>query len=373
MKFIVNTGTLLKHLQYISGVVGSNNILPILENFLFDIDKKKLTLFATDLEISMTSSLEIDCKESAKIAIPAKILLDTLKTLPEQPLTFTVNTKNFAIEISSDNGKYRLAGENGEDFPKIPIAEETNNLPIPASVLSEAISKTFFAISTNDDMRPAMSGLYVQLSPENVTFVATDAQKLVLYRRKDVISDSASSFIVPKKALGLLKNALPHDDSSVTISYNRSNAFFHVGQLQLICRLIDARFPDYNAAIPINNPNKLTIGRVELMNSLKRMVIFSNKSTSLVLLKIKGNELHLSAQDLDFSNEAFETLTCTYEGEDMEIGFNGKFLIEMLNTLDGDEVTFELSAPSRPAVLVPAEKEEKEEILMLVMSLIINQ
>jgi len=371
MKFIVNTGALLKQLQLISGAISANSVLPILENFLFDINKKNLTVFATDLETSMSANMEIDSKESGKIAMPAKMLLDVLKTLPEQPLTFNIDNKNFGVEITSDNGKYKLSGENGDDFPKIPVAENVTNLNIAASVLGKAISKTLFAVST-DELRPAMTGVYFQLDPDGTTFVATDAHKLVRYRRTDAKSDSASTFIVPRKALNLLKSALPGDDTAVNVSYNNSNAFFNFGNGNLICRLIDARYPDYNAVIPTNNPNKLTIGRAELQNSLKRIAIFSNKTTNQVVLKITGNELQVSAQDLDFSNEASEKLNCTYEGADMEIGFNAKFLVEMLNTLEGDEIILELSSPSRAGVLFPVEKEDTEDVLMLVMPVMLN-
>jgi DNA polymerase-3 subunit beta len=371
MKFIVNTGALLKQLQLISGVVGTNTVLPILENFLFDINKKNLTLFATDLETSMSSAMEVDSKESIKIALPAKMLLDVLKTLPEQPLTFNIDEKTFAVEITSDYGKYKLNGENGQDFPKIPVAENVTNLNITSSVLLKAINKTLFAVS-NDELRPAMTGVYFQLDPDGTTFVATDAHKLVRYRRTDAKSHAAASFIIPKKALNLLKSSLPADDSAVHVSYNNSNAFFNFGNAHLICRLIDARYPDYNAVIPVNNPNKLTIGRAELQNSLRRIAIFSNKTTYQVVMKITGNELQLSAHDLDFSNEAYEKLTCSYEGEDIEIGFNAKFLIEMLGTLEGDEVVLELSTPSKAGVLYPLEKEDHEDILMLVMPVMIN-
>ncbi len=371
MKFIVNTGALLKQLQLISGVISSNNVLPILENFLFDVNKTKLTVFATDLETSMSSNMEVDSKDSGKIAIPAKMLLDILKTLPEQPLSFNIDGKTNGVEITSENGKYKLSGENGDDFPKIPVAENVTNLNISAYVLGKAIAKTIFAVS-NDELRPAMTGVYFQLDQEGTTFVATDAHKLVRYRRTDAKSDSASAFIVPKKALNLLRTALPTDDTVVNISYNNSNAFFSFGNANLICRLIDARYPDYNAVIPTNNPNHLAIGRAELQNSLKRIAIFANKTTNQVVLKITGNELQISAQDLDFSNEANEKLNCSYEGNDMEIGFNAKFLIEMLNVMEGDDITLELSSPNRAGVLFPVEKDEAEEILMLVMPVMLN-
>ncbi|MDX2002711.1 MAG: DNA polymerase III subunit beta [Chitinophagales bacterium] len=371
MKFVVSTSALLKQLQLVSGVIGSSTVLPILENFLFDISKGKLTIYSTDLETSMSTALQVEAKENGKVAIPAKILLDTLKTLPEQPLAFNIDDESYAVEIKTENGKYKLSGENGDDFPKIPVAENVTNLHMPASVLAKAISKTLFAVST-DELRPAMTGVYFQLNPEGTTFVATDAHKLVRYRRSDARSESSAAFIVPKKALNLLKSALPNDDTTVNISYNNSNAFFSFEEVNLICRLIDARYPDYNAVIPIDNSSRLSIARGDMQNSLKRIAIYSNKTTNQVVLKLAGSELQISGQDLDFSNEANERLNCSYDGADMEIGFNAKFLIEILNVLDSDEVNFELSSPNRAGVIVPTDKDDNEDVLMLVMPVMLN-
>ena len=217
MKFIASTSALLKQLQLISGVISTNSVLPILEDFLFDIKDGKLTIFSTDLETSMSTTMDVEAKEDGRIAIPARILTDTLKTLPEQPLTFSFDPDTYAVELTSENGKYKLAGENPEDFPKIPIAEDVTNINISAIVLGNAISNTLFAAG-NDELRPAMTGVYFQLEPDGLTFVATDAHKLVRYKRADVKSESSNSFIVPKKALNLLKNALPADDTGVSIS-----------------------------------------------------------------------------------------------------------------------------------------------------------
>ncbi|UKJ08699.1 DNA polymerase III subunit beta [Solitalea lacus] len=371
MKFIVSTSTLLKQLQAISGALSSNTVLPILENFLFEINDGTLTVSATDLQTSMTTSLPVEAKENGKIAIPSRILLDTLKTLPEQPVTFTIDNNSFAVEINAGDGKYKLAGENGDDFPKIPVVENANTISITASVLAEAISKTLFAVS-NDELRPAMTGVYCQLTPSNITFVATDAHKLVRYRRSDTQAESASSFILPKKALNLLKSSLPAEDVAVQIDYNNSSAFFRFNSISLICRLIDERYPDYEAVIPQNNPNKLTIERAQFLSSLKRVVIYANKTTHQVRLKISGSELNISSEDLDFSNEAYERLTCQYNGEDLEIGFNARFLIEMLNNLDCQEVILEMSTPNRAGILFPTNQEENEDVLMLVMPVMLN-
>lgn len=373
MKFIVSSSLLLKQLQAISGVLNSNNPLPILDNFLFDIDAGELNISASDLETTMTTRIAIESKAKGKVAVPAKIVLDTLKTFPEQPLTFTVDMASHGIEISSDYGKYKLTGQDGEEFPKIPAIEGATSLELPSSVLLRAVNKTIFATG-NDELRPVMSGVFCQLSSENITFVATDAHKLVRYRRTDAKSDVTASFILPKKPLNLLKNILSAEGTKVNIDYNESNAFFSFDNVNLICRLIDGRYPNYEAVIPAENPNKLTIDRQSFLNSIKRISIFSNKTTHQVRLKIAGSELQISAEDLDFSNAANERLACQYEGEDIEIGFNAKFLLDMLMNLDTNEIQLEMSAPNRAGILLPSEAEKgaNEDILMLVMPVMLN-
>lgn len=371
MRFIVSTSVLLKQLQAISGASSSSTVLPILENFLFEIKDNTLTISATDLQTSMVTSLAIEAKEEGRVAMPSKILIDTLKTLPDQPVAFSVDTKTLAIEISAGDGKYKLSGENADDFPKIPIVDNVSTIKLSAAILSEAINKTIFAVS-NDELRPAMSGVFVQLGEQNITFVATDAHRLVRYRRTDVGAEKSTSIILPKKALTLLKSSLPSDETTVSVEYNTTNAFFQFGSIHLICRLVDERYPDYEAVIPQVNPNKLTVDRALFLNTLRRVVIFANKTTHQVRLKINGSELNISAEDLDFSNEAHERLNCQFEGEDMEIGFNAKFLVEMLNNLNCEEVVLEMSTPNRAGLLLPAIKQDNEEILMLVMPVMLN-
>lgn len=371
MKFIVSTTSLLKGLQTIGGVINSTTVLPILEDFLFDVKDGKLTVFATDLETSMSTVVNVETKDKGRVAIPAKILIETLKTLPEQPLTFSIDEKTFGVEITSQTGRYKLTGENPEDFPKIPEADGVTEINMQGSVLSGAIAKTLFAVS-NDELRPAMTGVLFQVGPDGLTFVSTDAHKLVKLRRSDVRAPKETQFIVPKKALNLMKSAVPNNNTVVNVSYNKSNAFFTFDNTKLICRLIEANYPDYNAVIPINNPNKLTLNRLEFQNALRRISIFSNKTTYQVILNIAGSELKISAQDLDFSNEASERLTCSYEGADLDIAFNARFLIEMLGVLDSGDVEIELSTPTRAGVLRPVDKTENEDLLMLVMPVMIN-
>jgi len=372
MKFIVSSSVLLKQLQVIGGVLNSSNTLPILDNFLFEIKKGNLSITASDLETTMVTQVGVEAKEDGVIAMPAKLLLDTLKTFPEQPLTFTIDKDNFGVEISSDYGKYKLTGHNGSEFPKTPKLESPSNISIAALTLGNAINKTLFATG-NDELRPVMSGVFFELNNDDLTFVATDAHKLVKYKRTDLKAEVGSSFILPKKPLTLLKNVLANLTEEVKIQYNETNAMFAFGDTKMICRLIDGKYPNYNAVIPTENPNKLTISRNALLSSVKRVSIFSNKTTHQVRLKMTGSELSVSAEDLDFANEANERLTCQYEGEDMEIGFNSRFLIEMLSNLTSDEVNIEMSAPNRAGILTPTEKDdEAEEILMLVMPVMLN-
>ena len=370
MKFSVSSSELLKKMQIVGGVIGSNPVLPILEDFLFTISNNRLTIAATDLETSITTEIEVMADSDGSIAVPAKILLDTLKALPQQPITFTVDTKTFGIEITSAYGKYKLAGEDGEDFPRIPEPESVDTVKLPSNMLIQGINKTLFATSS-DELRPAMTGVFFQVDFSKLILVATDAHKLVKYTFAEIESDVSTSFIVPKKALNLLKNALPIGEE-VDLAFNKANAFFTFADTQLVCRLIDARYPDYNAVIPVENPNVLTLPRTDFQNSLKRIAIYANKTTNQVILSIDNGSLNVSAQDLDFSNEAAEQLACTYDGEPLTIGFNAKFLVEMLSVLESDEIKMEMSSSTRAGILLPGEESEGEEILMLVMPVMLS-
>ncbi len=372
MKFIVSSSTLLKHLQSIAGVLNSSNTLPILDNFLFEIEGKQLTISASDLESTMVTRTTVEAKEEGRIAVPARLILDTLKNFPEQPLTFTVDEKTYGMEISSENGKFKLSGFSADEYPKIPTLEEPSNVTLSSEVLNEAIIRTLFATGS-DDLRPVMSGVFFEFGKDHLRFVATDAHRLVRYSRTDSSADGNAAFIVPKKPLNLLKGLLASTSSDVKIQYNEKNVRFTFDELTIVSRLIDGKFPNYNAVIPEVNPNKMTISRQSLLSSIRRVSIFSNKTTHQVRLKITGSELIVSAEDLDFANEANERLTCSYEGEDMEIGFNSKFIIDMLNNLDCEDVVLEMSAPNRAGIMVPAvQGSEYEDVLMLVMPVMLN-
>ncbi len=371
MKFIVSSTYLLKQLQVLGGVINNSNTLPILDNFLFELDHTKLTVSASDLETTMASSLDVESDSKGSVAIPARLLLDTLKTFPEQPLTFVIEDNN-TVEISSNHGKYALAYADGNEFPKAVALEDPSKTVITGDILATAISKTIFAAG-NDDLRPVMSGVFFQFSTEGLTFVATDAHKLVKYTRDDVKASQVAEFIMPKKPLNLLKGILAASEDDVTIEYNESNAKFTFENSELICRLIDGKYPNYEAVIPKENPNKLAIDRTQFLNSVRRVSIFSNKTTHQIRLKIAGAELNISAEDIDYSNKAEERLTCDYQGDDMQIGFNSRFLTEMLNNLGSDEVQLEMSMPNRAGILTPVDGlDEGEQITMLVMPVMLN-
>ena len=371
MKFITSSSLLLKNIQVLGGILNTNNTLPILDYFLFDISESVLKITASDLETTLSAELKIESEDNGSIAVPAKLLIDTLKTFPEQPLTFNI-LENNTIEISSNHGKYALAYAKGEEFPKTLPITDPNNSSISSKVLFEAINTTIFA-SGNDDLRPVMSGVFFQFSSESSTFVATDAHKLVRYVRTDYKSDKLVEFIMPKKPLNILKGILATNEFEVKIEFNESNAKFTFSNLSLTCRLIDGKYPNYEAVIPKENPNILTIDRSLFLNSTKRVSIFSNKTTHQVRLKITGNELVISAEDLDYSNKAEERLICNYNGDDMQIGFNSKFLTEMLSNINSDEVKLELSLPNRAGILTPTKPgSDSEEITMLVMPVMLN-
>lgn len=371
MKFSISSADLLKKIQLANGAIGSNAVVPILEDFLFAINGNTLTISATDLETSITTTVDVISDSNGAIAIPGKILFDTLKALPEQPITIDADEQKNSIEITSSYGKYKLSGDNAEDFPTIPKPEGTDSVSLSAHLLHEAIVKTTFATS-NDELRLAMTGVYMNIDFNKITFVATDAHKLVKYTFSGLESDVNTSFIIPKKSLSLLRNALP-DNGQVQISFNKSNAFFAFGDHSLVCRLIDAQYPNYNAVIPVDNPNTMTVGRTDFLSSLRRIAIYANKTTNQVILNIDDGSLTIEAQDLDFSNEATEQLTCEYKGSPVTIGFNAKFLIEMLNVLDTDEVIMELSTPNKAGILLPGESPDDEQLLMLVMPVMLSR
>jgi DNA polymerase-3 subunit beta len=319
--------------------------------------------------------MELDNTEGEGIiAVPAKLLIDTLKEFPEQPLTFQVDDENFGIEIFSENGKFSIVGQSGEDFPELPDVNEeaATSVNVSHRVLQKGIEKTLFA-TADDELRPVMNGIFVELSPENMGFVASDAHKLVRYRRTDATSEFESSFILPKKPASLLRGLLPKEEFDVKLEFDDKNAIFTLTNYKLICRLVEGNYPSYNSVIPSDNPNKMVIDRLSFYNTVKRVSVFSNQASNLVKLSINDNQLVVSAQDIDFSISAVERLKCEYDGDEIEIGFKSTFLLEILSNIPATDVRVEMSDPSRAGLLLPAETEEEEEdVLMLLMPMMIN-
>ena len=373
MNFIVSSTYLLKNLNSISGVITSNPVVPILENVLFEIQNGNLLITASDLQTSVLVELQVESKEDGSVAIPAKILIETLKNLPEQPVTFSIDEQNYNIEINSDNGRYKLAGENSADFPKVPEVNDGYSSVLDSNVLHSAISNTIFSTST-DELRPAMTGVFFKLSSQSCSFVSTDGHRLVKYIRNDVKGDEVEhDMILPRKSLNLLKSILPTEKASeIKLEFNAANAFFSYENVKMVCRLIDERYPDYENVIPSDNSNIITLVKSDILSSLKRISIYANKTTNQVRLKISGSEILISAEDLDFSNEANERISCEHDGEDIEIGFNAKFLIEMLSNLNSEKISFKLSEPNKAGLIIPEEIRDEEDITMLVMPVMLN-
>lgn len=375
MKFVVSSTELLGHLQAISRVISSKNTLPILDNFLFNLSGNDLEITASDLESTLITRMKLDNAEGdGIIALPARILLDTLKEFSAQPLTFDINPDTMAVVISSENGKFNVVGQNGIDFPALPSVNKDKkfSFEINADILMDGINKTLFA-TADDELRPVMGGVFIEASTDRITFVASDAHKLVRYQRTDANADDNASFILPKKPASLLRNILPREEGITTLEFDDKNAFFNLSNYKVVCRLVEGNYPNYNSVIPKNNPRKVTIDRAEFFNTLKRVSVFSNQASNLVKLQFTGNLVTVSAQDIDFSISAYEKIKCQYEGVEMEIGFKSVFLLEILANIGSQEVVIELADPTRAGLFLPAEMDsESEDLLMLLMPMMIN-
>ncbi|MFH0843488.1 MAG: DNA polymerase III subunit beta [Bacteroidota bacterium] len=375
MKFVVSSTELLGHIQAISRVISSKNTLPILDNFLFNLSGNDLEITASDLESTLITRMKLENTQGdGTIAMPARILLDTLKEFSAQPLTFDINPDTLAVVISSENGKFNIVGQNGIDFPALPTIKKDKkfSFTINADVMLAGINKTLFA-TADDELRPVMGGIFIEASTTKITFVASDAHKLVRYQRSDAHADDNASFILPKKPASLLKNILPREEGPFKVEFDDKNAFFNLNDYKVVCRLVEGNYPNYNSVIPKNNPRKITIDRIEFYNTLKRVSVFSNQASNLVKLQLKGNQVTVSAQDIDFSISAYERIKCQYEGDEIEIGFKSVFLLEILSNIATQDVMMELADPTRAGLFLPAETEnEAEDLLMLLMPMMIN-
>ena len=373
MKFNVSSSKLFSQLQAVSRVIANKNALPILDDVLFDLAGNELTLTASDGETTIRTSIEVEGAEGeGKVASAAKLLLETLKEFSEQPLAFTIDEQNFAVNMVSQNGTYSFVGVNGNEYPEMPGTNgATRSISIPSRALQSAIEKTIFC-TADDELRPVMNGIYFDLTAANATMVATDAHRLVRYINTSIPAGQDASFILPKKPASLLKNVLGKEENDVKVTYGDKNVRFEFGKTVIVCRQIEGRFPNYNAVIPQGNQNIVTVDRQTLVNACKRVAVFANNGTALLRLGLSENQIKISAQDIDFSTSAEEIISCSYEGTPMAIGFKAPFLIDILASIASSEVQLKLADPARAGLILPAENEENEDVLMLLMPMLLN-
>lgn len=373
MKFKISSSKLLSSLQSINRVIASKNTLAILDSFLFNLENGQLTITASDRETTMVTTIDVEeANGNGKVAIIAKLLLDALREFPDQPIEFEINDSNFATIIKTANGSYNFIGANGDEYPALPELEgEARSFVMTSQTLLAGINKTLFC-AAEDDLRPVMSGLFFDMKTDGITIVATDAHKLVRYTNTSAQTEDPASFILPKKPATMLKNILPKEQGDVTVKFDSKNACFTFSNYTMICRQVEGRFPNYTAVIPTENPHKVIVDRQTLLNSLRRVSIFSNQGSSLVKLAFANNQIHISAQDIDFSISAEETITCQADNLELSIGFKATFLIEILSNYSSTDVILELSDPSRSGLILPFENEENEDVLMLLMPMLLN-
>ena len=373
MKFIVSSSALFNRLQTIGRVINSKNTLTILDCFLFEIQDNILTITASDSETTLITSLElVESDANTRFCINAKTIQDSMKEIAEQPLSFDINPDNMEITANYQNGRFNIVGQSADEYPEMNLPQEDmKGLVIPAETMLNGINRCLFA-TADDELRPVMNGVYFDIQADNLTFVSTDGHKLVRNRNYTIKGDQPAAFILPKKPATILKNLLPKESDDVTLRFNERNAYITMESSQLICRLIEGRYPNYNSVIPQNNPYRVTVDRLTLLSALKRVLIFSNQSSALIKLHLESNQLVVSGQDIDYSTSAEERVPCEYGDSPMNIGFKGTFLIDILNNMGGENVIIELADPSRAGVIVPAEQEENEDLLMLLMPMMLN-
>lgn len=374
MKFVVSSNAMLTRLQAVSKVIGGKPVQPILDNILLEATGGALYATASDKETTMKAKIELEAlEEEGLITIPAKILLDILKEFPEQPLTFEINTSSNEVKIISEKGEFSVPGESADDYPiQVSAGEDNTELVTKCGLMLEGIAKSIFA-TANDDLRPVMNCVLIEMGEESFTFVASDAHKLVRYKRFDAkCEDGQHSLILPKKPALMLKNILPKDDAELKMSFNEKSACFEFGDYKMISTLVEGRFPNYNSVIPQNNPKKVIIEKKELYNSLRRVSVMANQASNLVKFDVTAGRVVISAQDVDYSMSGHETLTCQYDGEDIAIGFKSPFVLEILSNIESENLVLELSDPTRPGLFLPFDSEDKEEdLLMLLMPMMV--
>ena len=373
MKFSVSSSALLSLLATTGKVISNKNTLPILDYFLMELNGNTLKVTTSDLETTLVGSIDVESVESeGTIAAPAKLMLDSLKEFPEMPLEIDVNDKNWEIRINWKSGSLSIPGASAVSYPAIPqLSAEKKKLELDVDLLVNGINKTIFA-TADDELRPVMNGIFINLQPTALTFVGTDAHKLVKYEA-EMSGDVTASFILPKKPANLLKSVLLKEEDAIHVSFDSKNAMFRLKSHTLVCRLIEGSYPNYNAVIPAGNPNKVLVDRIELVNGIKRVAVCSNPTTNLIRMEIADNRINLTAQDIDFSVSANETISCSYDGQPIEIGFKSTFLVEILSNMETPTVQIELADSTRAGVFKPVyDDKQTSTTLMLLMPMMIN-
>ena len=373
MKFNVSSSKLFSQLQAVSRVINNKNALPILDDVLFELVGNELKLTASDGETTVRTAIEVEGADGGgKVASAAKLLLETLKEFSEQPLAFTIDEQNFAVNMVSQNGTYSFVGVNGNEYPEMLQDEvDAQELSLPATTLQSAIEKTIFC-TADDPLRPVMNGIYFDILEDRLILVATDAHRLVRYSNTSVKAGMASNFILPKKPAALLKNLLAKEEADVKVTFGQKNARFEFDKTIVVCRRIEGRFPNYNAVIPQSNQNVVTVDRQTMVNACKRVAVFANNGTAQLRLALSENQIKISAQDIDFSTSAEEMIQCDYQGMSMAIGFKAPFLIDLLSTVGTTDVQLKLADPARAGLILPVGEESNEEVLMLLMPMLLN-
>lgn len=373
MRFVVTSTELCNRLQSIGRVINSKSALPILDCFLFNLEDGILSITASDNETTLDTSLPVvEYDTNGHFAIGSKNILDAIKELPEQPIVFNVNENNMAITIEYMNGKFSMVGQQADEYPTTALLGETPvNFSMSATTLFDGINRTLFA-TADDELRPVMNGIYFDINPDSLTMVASDGHKLVRDKFFSINGEEKAAFILPKKPANILKGLLSKEADDIAISFDSRNAVFTLPNHRLVCRLIEGRYPNYNSVIPQSNPYKVTINRQALLSALRRVSVCSSASSSLVKLRLQNNELHISAQDLDFASSAEEHIICQYDGEPMSIGFKSTFLMDIISNISGEEICIEVSDPSRAGVITPTLQEENTDLLMLLMPMMLN-
>jgi DNA polymerase-3 subunit beta len=372
MKFIVPSGPLLEKLMAVNGAILAKPVIPAIENFHFDLKGGKLTITTTDLDNYMQETLQVESTDDISVCIPARSTIEILRALGDQPVNFTIDPERFGIEMSTSSGRYKLPGYSPDEFPVTPEIDIVHSFVISSEILGRGISKTLFATG-NDDLRPNLTGVFFDIKEDSIQFVATDANRMVRLSHTGVKPGFEHSFIIPKKCLNLLKSSLGGGEVPVTVDISSNNIRFSSDTFVLYARIMDERFPDYNAVIPVNNNKTLIVNRQDIIAAVKRISIFANQQTYQIKLKIQGSELHLQSEDIEKSSEAFETLSCEFDGEDMEMGFNSKFLNELITNIESDDILFKLSDPGLAGLILPKQNEDQEDILMLIMPMMLSQ